>query len=77
MFNQPFLVSNFIFVLIRSYVTCLKGVEYIKKVSKGAKIRSRYNQVPHPAQDSYSWESYKLTVRHHKREPRGQPFPSR
>ena len=25
----------------------------------------------------YQWESYKLTVRHHKREPRGQPFPSR
>ena len=26
---------------------------------------------------SYQWESDKLTVRHHKREPRGQPFPSR
>ena len=25
----------------------------------------------------YQWESDKLTVRHHKREPRGQPFPSR
>ena len=25
----------------------------------------------------YQCESYKLTVRHHKREPRGQPFPSR
>ena len=24
----------------------------------------------------YQWESDKLTVRHHKREPRGQPFPS-
>ena len=23
----------------------------------------------------YQWESDKLTVRHHKREPRGQPFP--
>ena len=22
------------------------------------------------------WESDKLTVRHHKREPRGQPFPA-
>ena len=25
----------------------------------------------------YQWESDKLTIRHHKREPRGQPFPSR
>ena len=24
----------------------------------------------------YQWESDKLTVRHHKREPRGQPFPA-
>ena len=25
----------------------------------------------------YQWESNKLTVKHHKREPRGQPFPGR
>ena len=25
----------------------------------------------------YQWESDKLTFRHHKREPRGQPLPSR
>ena len=25
----------------------------------------------------YQWESVKLTVEHHKREPRGQPFPGR
>ena len=37
----------------------------IIKVSKGAKIR---NQVPH------QWESDKLTVRHNKPEPRGQPL---
>ena len=45
------------------------------KVSKGAKIRNRYNQVPHLTQDTNL--SDKLTVRHHKRERRGQPFPSR
>ena len=47
------------------------------KVSKGAKIRNRYNQVPHLTQPGYQWESDKLTVRHHKQESRGQPFPSR
>ena len=45
----------------------------VLKVSKGAKIRNQYNQVPHLTQ----WESDELTVRHHKQEPRGQPFPSR
>ena len=32
------------------------------KVSKGAKIRNRYNQVPHLIQDTTEWESDKLTV---------------
>ena len=45
------------------------------KVSKGAKIRIRYNQVPHPTQDTNG--KVKNSVIHHKREPRGQPFPSR
>ena len=52
------------------------GLHNLLKVSKGAKIRNRYNQVPHLTQDT-NGESDKLTVRHHKREPRGQPFPSR
>ena len=45
------------------------------KVSKGAKIRNRYNQVPHLTQVTNG----KVTnsVIHHKRESRGQPFPSR
>ena len=46
----------------------------IVKVSKGAKIWNRYKQVPHLTQDN---NSNKLTARHHKREPRGQRFPSR
>ena len=40
-------------------------------VSKGAKIRNRYTD------PGYQCESDKLTIRHQKREPRGQPFPSR
>ena len=45
------------------------------KVSKCVKIRNRYNQVPHLTQDT-NGESDKLTMRHHKLEPRGQHFPS-
>ena len=46
------------------------------KVSKGAKIRKsiQSSTIPDPG---YQFESNKLTVRHHKLEPRGQPFPSR
>ena len=38
-------------------------------------IRNRYNQVPHLTQDTTS-ESVKITIKHHKREPRGHPFPA-
>ena len=46
------------------------------EVRKTAKIRNQYNQVPHLTKDT-TWESDEITVRHHKQEPRGQPFPSR
>ena len=49
---------------------------FIIKVRKAAKVRNRYNQVPRLAQDT-TWESDKNTIKHHKQEPRGQPFPSR
>ena len=39
-------------------------------------IRKRYNQVPNLTQDT-TWESDKNIIKHHKREPRGQPLPSR
>ena len=35
------------------------------KVRKTAKIRNRYNQVPHLTQDT-TWESDKITIKHHK-----------
>ena len=41
-----------------------------------AKIRNRYNQVPRLTQDT-TWESVTNTIKHHKQEPRGQPFPNR
>ena len=40
------------------------------KVRKVAKIRN-----PHLTQDT-TWESDKNTIKHHKGEPRGQPFPT-
>ena len=47
------------------------------KVSKGAKIDQESIQSSTTPDPGYQWESDKLTVRHHKREPRCQPFPSR
>ena len=43
------------------------------RVSKGAKIRNRYNQVPHLTQDT-NGKVTNSKVGHHKREPRGQPL---
>ena len=32
---------------------------------------------PGPGYPGYQWESDNFTIRHNKREPRGQPFPNR
>ena len=45
-------------------------------VRKTARISNRYNQVSHLSQIT-KWESNKITKKHHKQEPRGQPFPFR
>ena len=46
------------------------------EVSKKAKIRNRYNQIPHLTQDTI-WESDKNTRKHHlQKNQEGQPFPS-
>ena len=36
----------------------------------------RIHLIPHMTQDT-AWESDKNTIKDHKREPRGQPFPNR
>ena len=46
------------------------------EVRNATNIRIRYNQVLHLIRNT-TWESDKSTIKHHKREPRGQPFPSR
>ena len=46
------------------------------EVRKAANIKNRYNQVSHLSLATI-WESGKNTSKHHKQEPRGQPFPSR
>ena len=49
-------------------------VQYERK--KGGKDQERFNQVPHLTQNT-KWECNNHTIQHHKREPRGKPFPSR
>ena len=50
--------------------------ELNKKVSKKAKIRNRYNQVPHLTQDT-TWKSDINTIKHHKQESQeASPFPA-
>ena len=46
------------------------------KVRKKAKVRNRYNQVPHLTQDTI-WESHKNTRKHHIQESQEvSPFPA-
>ena len=42
-----------------------------------SKLGYKYQESVQSSTTSDQWESNKLTVSHHKRKPRGQPFPSR
>ena len=54
----------------------IKKVYAYLKVRKAAKFRNRCNQLPHLTGDTI-WKSDKNnTIKHHKQEPRGQPFPN-
>ena len=50
---------------------CIWEGLHIHKVRKMAKIRNQDNQVPRLTQDP-TWESDKITIRHHIEEPRGK-----
>ena len=58
------------------------NVTYSKHISIGLQSKKegkaresiQSSTTPDPG---YQWESDNVTIRHHKREPRGQPFPSR
>ena len=52
-----------------------KKDDQLGKVRKRAKIRNRYNQVPHLTQDAI-WESDKHTIRHHIESQEVSPFPA-
>ena len=60
----------------RAYLKYHITLSTLSPSKKGTQIRNRYNQVPHLTKDT-KWESYKNTIKHHKREPRGKPFPTR
>ena len=48
-------------------------IDLSKKESKDQEL-IQSSTTPGPG---YQWESDNFTIRHHKREPRGQPFPSK
>ena len=60
---------------IRGWTNLLKrGQKYKSKQGCNDQESIQSSTTPNPG---YQWESDKLTVRHQKREPTGQPFPSR
>ena len=64
-FSRPFKTVLHIQVLFKSVLTLVRKV---------AKIRNRYNQVPHLTQDT-TWESDKYTIKHQERQE-VSPFPA-
>ena len=57
---------SLVYVSLRKRYESTLSYFWLTLVCKGAKIRNRYNQVPHLTR-----ESDKLTDRHHKQEPAG------
>ena len=78
LFRLHYFVFNLVFIYPLSYIEMQGSCEILVfhhcflckfgstqiKVSKEAKIRNRYNPVPHLTQDT-TWESDKNTIKHH------------
>ena len=76
MFGPCFMVEFFV-----SFSSCNHLADYMKH---GISTQSKKEGKDQESMQSsttpdlgYQWESDNVTIRHHKREPRGQPFPSR
>ena len=62
---------------IKSFIVKLHlTIKVTNKSKNGCKDQESIQSSTTPDPD-YHWKSDKLTVRHHKQETRGQPFPSR
>ena len=72
-------------VVSGSFLQLTKGMQWIEDNIIGTSLyRSKKEnkdqesiQLSTTPDPGYQWESDNVTIRHHKREPRGQPFPSR
>ena len=60
----------------RSRFFLLYDIKITLKVRKKAKIDQESMQLSTTPGPGYQWESVKVTIIHHKREPRGQPIKS-
>ena len=72
MFTKNISFLSMIVVLFYQRIPTLICSESKKEGKDQKSIQS--STTPDPG---YQWESDNITLRHHKREPKGQPFPSR
>ena len=70
----PDLDPNFFNTLIAFLKDFFEKVDFESKKEGKDQKSIQSSTIPDPG---YKWESDNVTIRHHKREPRGQPFPSR
>ena len=70
-----FLHNFFAVFTVVNIFESVKEMEIIQSKKKAKDQESiQSSTTPDPG---YQWESDNFTIRHHEREPRGQPFPSR
>ena len=71
-FNLHWMMQNISFLMSQGSPSGFADIEKPKGCKDQESIQ--LSTTPDPG---YQWENDKLTVRHHRREPRGQPFPSK
>ena len=76
--NQKSLKKHRLGTVSKKYMDIKEQFLHILEVRKKTKIKNqesiRSSTTPDPG---YQYESVNVTIRHHRREPRGPPFPSR
>ena len=76
--KQKSLNKHRLWTVSKKYMDIKEQFSHILEVRKKTKVKNqksiRSSTTPDPG---YQYESVNVTIRHHRREPRGPPFPSR
>ena len=74
--SEKYQASMHIYIYTIKLVQKTQQFDHQRQSKKECKDQESIQSITTP-DPGYQWESDNFTIRHHKREPRGQPFPSR